>query len=308
MTTETSRPGVILTINVRDYFQASAFADTVRPQDWEWYPSRYERTIDQLLELLAAAEARATFFVLGWHARHRPAVVRRIAAAGHEIGCSTYLGRPLSAMTVAGFTGMVTSAREAIEDAAGLPVAGFRAPAYSLHPRSAWAFEVLESLGFAYDSSLAPRGRRRSRDQQPPAFRIGDLWEVPPARINWFARRFLPDTGSLRHLPWRVFRRLLQRTVDRSPTRPVLCLSSWELDDEQPRLYAPLGNRWLHYRRLDSTAWKLRLLCSQNRTLGVMDALQSGAMVVAAGESPLETAASGPMTAGPRTAWWRVAP
>ena len=308
MTTATARPGVILTINVRDYFQASAFAETVRPQDWDWYPSRYEQTIDRLLELLAAHEARATFFVLGWHARHRPEVVRRIAASGHEIGCSTFLVRPMSAMTVAGFTGMVTSAREAIEDAAGLPVVGFRAPAFALHPRSGWAFEVLESLGFAYDSSLAPRGPRRAPEQQPPAFRIGDLWEVPPSRINWFARRFFPDTGSLRHLPWRVYRRLLQRAVDRSPTRPVLCLSTWELDEEQPRLYAPIGNRWLHYRKLDSPAWKLGLLLSQNRTHGVLDALQSGAVAVAAEDAPLATAASGPITAGPRAAWWRVTP
>jgi polysaccharide deacetylase family protein (PEP-CTERM system associated) len=308
VTTSTVRPGVILTINVRDYFQASAFADTVRPLDWDWYPSRYDRTIDQLLELLAAADARATFFLLGWHARHRPDVVRRIAAAGHEVGCSTFLGRPLTTMTVAGFTGIVTAAREAIEDAAGVPVAGFRAPAYTLHPRSGWAFEALESLGFIYDSSLAPRGRRRAPDQQPPAFRIGDLWEVPPARINWLARRFLPDTGSLRHMPWRFYRRLLRRAIDGSPTRPVLCLSSWELDHEQPRLYAPIGNRWLHYRRLDSTAWKLRLLLAQNRTHGVMDALQSGAMAVVGDESAPEAAASGPMGASPRAAWWRVTP
>jgi hypothetical protein len=100
----------------------------------------------------------------------------------------------------------------------------------------------------------------------------------------------------------------LRRTIDSSPTRPVLCVSTWELDDEQPRLYAPIGNRWLHYRRLDSTAWKLRLLLAQHRTHGVMDALQSGAMAVAADEGAPEAAASGPMSAGPRAAWWRVTP
>ena len=60
MTTATPRPGVILTINVRDYFQASAFAGTVRPQDWEWYPARYDATIERLLEMLAARTARST--------------------------------------------------------------------------------------------------------------------------------------------------------------------------------------------------------------------------------------------------------
>ena len=139
ITAAATRPAVILTINVRDYFQASAFAGTVRPQDWDWYPSRYEETVAQLLDLFAADNARATFFVLGWHARHRPAVVRRIAEAGHEVACSGTIGRPLVDLTVAGFTGGVAAARDAIEDAAGVPVTGRRAPAYALHPRSTWS-------------------------------------------------------------------------------------------------------------------------------------------------------------------------
>lgn len=312
MTAASTRPSVILTINVRDYFQASAFSGTVRPQDWEWYPSRYEETIAQLLDLFAAHNARATFFVLGWHARHRPGVVRRIAEAGHEVACSGTIGRPLADMTVPGFKGIVCATREAIEDAAGAPVTGWRAPAYSLHPRSTWAFEVLESLGFVYDSSLAPRGPRRAAPYQPPAFRIGELWEVPPSRVNWFGRRFLPDTGSLRHLPFRVFRRLLEGAVGRAPTRPVLCLSSWEFDAEQPRLYAPSGNRWLHYRNLGSTNWKLRLLLQQYRALGVMDALGAGVMAETGdGSEPAiqpgyEIAPASPAVTSSRSAWWRV--
>jgi peptidoglycan/xylan/chitin deacetylase (PgdA/CDA1 family) len=41
----------------------------------------------RLLDLLAAEGARATFFLLGRRARLRPAIVDRIAADGHEIGC-----------------------------------------------------------------------------------------------------------------------------------------------------------------------------------------------------------------------------
>ncbi|MCU0223449.1 MAG: polysaccharide deacetylase family protein [Acidobacteria bacterium] len=314
MTAAATRPAVILTINVRDYFQASAFAGSVRPQDWDWYPSRYEQTVSKLLDLFAAENALATFFVLGWHARNRPAVVRRIAEAGHEVACSGTIGRPLADLTVAGFTGSVAAARDAIEDAAGVPVAGWRAPAYALHPRSTWVFEVLESLGFTYDSSLAPRGPRRAAPYQPPAFRIGDLWEVPPSRVNWFGKRFLPDTGSLRHLPFRFYRRLLEGAVGSAPTRPVLCLSSWEFDADQPRLYAPTGNRWLHYRNLGSTDWKLKLLLQQYRVVGVMDAICGGAMA-AAGDSTevsaddaYQIASSGPVVAAPRSSWWRVTP
>lgn len=305
MTNPGPRPTVLLTINVRDYFQASAFADAVRPQDWEWYPSRYPDAVNRILELLSIHGARATFFVLGWHARHQPEVVRQIAAAGHEVACSTHPHRPFSEMAPAEFSALVRQSREAVEDAAGVPVAGWRAPAYSLHPRHEWAFKVLESLGFAYDSSLAPRGRRRDATEQPPAFRLGDMWEVPPSRINWIGRRFLPDTGAMRHLPWRVFRQLLKRTVDRSPTRPVLCLSSWEVDPEQPRLRTSFSRRMLHFHALESTGWKLNLLLSQFRTLGVMDALQRGGLL-AAQEEALEGIPAGSVPSAPRTAWWRL--
>ncbi len=306
MTTQTPRPTVLLTINLRDYFQASAFGGTVRPEDWEWYPSRYADTVGRLLDLLSSHEARATFFVLGWHARHDPAVVRRIAESGHEVACSTHPHRPFAEMAPAEFAALVRQSRDAVEEATGVPVAGWRAPAYSLSPRHAWAFEVLESLGFAYDSSLAPRGPRRDASQQPPAFRIGDLWEVPPSRINWIGRRFLPDTGAMRHLPWRVYRRLLNRAIDRSPTRPVLCLSTWELDPEQPRLLASLSHRALHYHRLDSTEWKLGLLLSQFRTLGVMDALQHGGLVALAGSQVEAIPTGAPAPTAQRAAWWRL--
>jgi peptidoglycan/xylan/chitin deacetylase (PgdA/CDA1 family) len=42
--------------------------------------------IDKLLATLDAAHAKATFFVLGEMVAERPAALRRIAAAGHEIG------------------------------------------------------------------------------------------------------------------------------------------------------------------------------------------------------------------------------
>ena len=311
MTAAAGRPTVVLTINVRDYFQASAFSGTVRPQDWEWYPSRYEETVGYLLDLLAVHRARATFFVLGWHARNRPAAVRRIAEAGHEVACSGTIGRPLEDLTVPGFKGIVSAAREAIEDAAGLAVTGWRAPAYALHPRSTRAFEALASLDFVYDSSLAPGRPRHAAPHQPAAFRIGELWEVPPSRVNWFGQRFLPDTGNLRHLPYWVFRRLLNGAVDGAPTRPVLCLSSWEFDADQPRLHAPAGNRWLHYRNLGGTVRKLELLLQQYRTIGVMDALSEGVLVATEdgagpGIRPAFEIAPSPVVVSRRSARWRV--
>lgn len=49
--------------------------------DPEWTP--------RILDVLAAAEVRATFFMIGCRARMAPALVRRIVAAGHEVGNHT---------------------------------------------------------------------------------------------------------------------------------------------------------------------------------------------------------------------------
>jgi peptidoglycan/xylan/chitin deacetylase (PgdA/CDA1 family) len=54
------------TVDVEEYFQVSAFEPHVRRADWDRLPRRLAESVHRLLELLARAEARATFFVLGW--------------------------------------------------------------------------------------------------------------------------------------------------------------------------------------------------------------------------------------------------
>lgn len=55
--------------------------------DLEWTP--------RVLELLAARDVRATFFVIGARAARAPEVVRTIAAGGHELGNHTWSHRHL---------------------------------------------------------------------------------------------------------------------------------------------------------------------------------------------------------------------
>jgi len=50
--------------------------------DPEWTP--------QVLDVLAAAEMRATFFAIGRQAQRYPELIRRVSAAGHEIANHTF--------------------------------------------------------------------------------------------------------------------------------------------------------------------------------------------------------------------------
>src|SRR3954452_14595860 len=74
-----------LTIDVEDYFQVEAFFEVIDRRDWEGYDCRVEANVDRILEVLAEAGARATFFTLGWIAERHPRVVRRIVEMGHEL-------------------------------------------------------------------------------------------------------------------------------------------------------------------------------------------------------------------------------
>ena len=85
--------------------------------DPEWTP--------RVLDLLAEAQVRATFFVVGQSVRAAPVLVRRIAADGHEIGNHSYSHRHPWAMREA-------DARCEVRD--GVPVLGRRHPAFHICP------------------------------------------------------------------------------------------------------------------------------------------------------------------------------
>ena len=90
---------------------------------WESCESRVEANTDRLLDLFAAREAKATFFVLGWIAERHPALVRRIASAGHELGSHGFCHIRVDAQTPEEFREDVRKSRAILEDIAGVRVA-----------------------------------------------------------------------------------------------------------------------------------------------------------------------------------------
>jgi len=99
---------------------------------------------------------RGTFFVVGRVAEAAPALVRDIAAAGHEVACHSYRHTPLDRETPQSFRAETHRAKDALEQAVSVPVTGYRAPIFSLTRRTVWALEELGALGFSYSSSVLP--------------------------------------------------------------------------------------------------------------------------------------------------------
>ena len=106
-----------MTVDVEDYFHVSAFERHVDPKDWHRLESRVCRNTDRLLEIFDSAHVTATFFVLGWVADHFPTLVRRIAAAGHEIASHGYAHRLVYDLTPEEFAADLRRARNAIANA-----------------------------------------------------------------------------------------------------------------------------------------------------------------------------------------------
>lgn len=114
------------------------------------------RAIEPLLDLLELRGASITFFVVGDIAGESSSLLRTIAAHGHEIGLHGLTHVPLEDLGPSIFDEQVTRGRRILEDAAGVSVTGFRAPYFSLTPRTMWAPEILSAGGFEYSSSVLP--------------------------------------------------------------------------------------------------------------------------------------------------------
>src|SRR5690606_14736808 len=84
----------VMSVDVEEHFQVAAFDRQIRPVDWGSQPSRVEANADRNLHIFADHGVQATFFILGWVAERYPALVCRIAAAGHEVASHGYAHQP----------------------------------------------------------------------------------------------------------------------------------------------------------------------------------------------------------------------
>ncbi len=290
----------LFTVDVEEYFQVTALAGSVPREEWDVLPRRVGASVDLLLGLLDRHEALATFFVLGWVAERDPALVRRIASAGHEVASHGWSHRPVTRLTPQEFRREVRASKELLEELSGRPVMGYRAPSFSITPGREWAFDVLLEEGYAYDSSLFPIRRREYGYPgcEPVPHRIqrseGSILELPMVTTVIGGIR-LPAAGGayFRQLPYALTRRAFREQSARGNSA-VFYIHPWELDPDQPRLNAPLMARLRHYRGLERTRRRLERLLSEFRFTSIEEryALGVGRPVeTPAGALSLETPA-----------------
>jgi polysaccharide deacetylase family protein (PEP-CTERM system associated) len=261
-----------MTVDVEDYFHVSAFENTVPRSSWDSMESRVVGNTERLLEIFQQSGLHATFFVLGWVAERYPALVRRIADAGHELASHGFAHRLVYDQSPEQFREDLRRSRVAISDASSAPVLGYRAPSFSITSRSLWALDVIREEGFVYDASVFPvRHDRYGLPSSPRHFHAleraaGTLWECPGSTVRLVGANFpVAGGGYFRLLPYAWTRWGISRLNASEHQSAVFYLHPWEIDPDQPRLPASRLSRFRHYTNLDKTERRLRRLISDFR-------------------------------------------
>lgn len=159
---------VSLTVDVEDWYHIPSVCGSTfsvyRDVDefFDRWDGRYDyltTTTERVLKLLDHHQIPATFFVVADIIEHYPGLVESIADQGHEIAChglhhscviDPKTKKPLISSDK--FREMVAKAKGNLEKISGEKILGYRAPNALI---AGWMIDILEELGFRYDSSVS---------------------------------------------------------------------------------------------------------------------------------------------------------
>lgn len=198
---------VIVSVDVEDWYHGPTVISPKNPsKTLESFlasaddAERAYRYIGSCLDLLAAHNIKATFFWVAEYARRFEDLIKEVVAQGHEVACHGLCHySKLDAATRRNifnekeFAARTREAKEILENLSGQRVIGYRAPNAYI---SGMMIDVLEDLGFRYDSSVSVNSLYNKTD--------GNLCGVDTA--PYYPRRGSLDRGiekrRIVEFPW----------------------------------------------------------------------------------------------------------
>lgn len=261
-----------MTVDVEDYFHVTAFSSSLDRSRWDSLESRVRYNTGRLLDVFSAHSIRATFFVLGLVAERYPSLVRKIADAGHEVGCHGYSHRLVFEQTREEFRSETNRAKAVLEQIVGARVRGYRAASFSVTQQSAWVLDEIVEAGFEYDSSIAPMHHDIYGWPTGPSVpgKIttpggGSIVEFPVMLARYLGAKVpVAGGGYFRILPYPVVRAGLRR-INAAGQPFFFYLHPWEIDPDQPRVRSGWKSRIRHYTGLAGCEAKLQRLAREFR-------------------------------------------
>lgn len=222
----------VLTFDVEDWSQLIH-----RKLTGEMVPAGKESQTQtrHILDLLDNYQIKGTFFVLGLIAERFPALVKEIHNRGHEVASHGYAHQPLHLIGRQTVYEDIKKSIIVLEDLTGARVSGFRAPEFSITTKTPWALEMLEDLGFQYDSSIFPITHRRYGIRDFPrcpcliSFDTGRSIVELPLATALCCRKRIPVAGGgyFRLFPGYILRRLFA-IIDKEKLPAVLYFHPYE--------------------------------------------------------------------------------
>ena len=269
-----------LSFDIEDWFHIVEVEAVEDPTLWSRLSaesSLVERYTDLILRICDEHRARATFFVLGWIAERHPALIKRIAEAGHEVGTHSFWHRKVYELSPEEFGRDIADSLGAIRAATSsdLPIHGFRAPSFSITPGTDWAFDTLLDLGITYDASLFPGPRGHGGYAcvlgphaltTPKGRRIPELpMSLAAVGLGPFRKRMCYCGGGyLRLLPTSLIEQGV--AAESAAGRPtVVYLHPRDFAPDCPRVAMSPHRRFKCYVGLGTTEAKLRALLRTHR-------------------------------------------
>jgi len=262
---------LFMTVDVEDYFQVENFKEVIKYQEWDNFELRVENNINSLLDLFGNNDVKATFFILGWIAQRKPDLVKKIAAAGHEVASHGFNHELLYSMKREDLANDLLKSKKILEDLTSKPVIGYRAPSFSITEE---AISILKELDFKYDSSYfnVPAHHRYSKiksfgDHKEMIFKHDNgLMEISVTTLKILNNR-LPwgGGGYFRILPYLLFKSGIKKAIKQN-NGAVFYIHPWEIDCNQPVIKdIKLFYKFRHYVGLSRNLHKLEKLIKDFR-------------------------------------------
>jgi polysaccharide deacetylase family protein (PEP-CTERM system associated) len=268
-----------MSIDVEDWFQVENLKAVVARDTWDERDLRVERNTDRMLELMDERGVKGTCFILGWVADKCPALIKRIAAAGHEIASHGYGHDLIYSLTHEQFREDIRRAKALVEDQTGARIRGYRAPSFSI---TDWSIDILQEEGFEYDSSAFPTvahdryGKLTGMDAGKPITELRPGFHEVCVSTLQLGSRGLPWAGGgyFRLIPYPVFKRGVAKILkDGGPY--VFYIHPWEIDPGQPRMSGlKRSHAFRHYNNLDRCDARFAAILSDFQWMPVGDLLQ----------------------------------
>jgi len=267
----------ILAVDVEDWYHPE-YVKSRAPKIKEEHVSQ---SLDKTLQLLREHKVDATFFIVGELAEKHPEMMDKIVRNGHETAFHGYYHDPLWVLSPDEFRQEVVRFNSMVRSVTGEKCLGFRAPSYSIDNETLWALDILEEVGYLYDSSVFPmktplygvssapvKPYRPSSRNIVEQDRSRNLIEFPALVYPVMGLR-IPTAGGfyLRFLPSFIIKKAVKK-MNAQGFPAVLSFHTWEMDNSTPRLNLGAMKSFITYYNLDATKKKLKCLMSSFRFMG----------------------------------------